>query len=86
MKRNLLGLFAVVLAVGASAFTVKTQQNTAAALYWYDAETLELINSVPTEQIPSNCRLTPARDCAYGFSQMPSQVDPNQAERTVFKP
>lgn len=86
MKKTLLPLAAVIVAIAASAFSPKAKQTTQ-ALFWYDAETLQPLNGgVATETIPSQCDRTNTTACAYGFASQQSNPNPANADDTVFKP
>jgi hypothetical protein len=86
MKKNLVPLFALLLAVGASAFTQATTKSSQ-ALFWYDAETLEPLNGgVATESIPSGCDRINTIDCAYGFTSAQQNPNPANAQDRVTKP
>lgn len=83
MKRISLGLFAAILAIGASAFTTNT--NNLVDYFWYDAETLELLNEQPTSQIPTGCDQVNQTPCAFGHESQTSTPDVNP-DITVRKP
>ena len=67
MKKRLFATVAVVLAVGASAFTkVNTQQKTTVVYYWYDAATNQELPGNPMAEPSSGCEST-GTGCAKGF-------------------
>ena len=79
MKKHLLSLIAIVLAIGFSAFTIPKKGNgTNQALYWYyvdnDMITVNPNNRVSTSQIEKSaaqaivtCEGETLNDCARGF-------------------
>lgn len=79
MKRNLLGLFAVVLAVAFSAFTSAKHNNSQTTLYWFTAnatfgdETVFTANQVTSlnvidDDAPTGiCNDAPEFKCVLGF-------------------
>jgi hypothetical protein len=76
MKKYLLGIFAVMLAIAATAFTVKPAHATN-VYFWYDAETKELMSSTPSELPPTGCQLTGGVICAFGHvDEVPANTDP----------
>ncbi len=67
MKKYLLSLFAILLAVGFSAFTPAPKATTGQnALYWYWEDTKILISDEPSVEPPNECELTGDPLCAYG--------------------
>lgn len=75
MKKYLVAIFAVILAVSATAFTAP-QNFDGEVYYWYDMSG-NLLSPVPTEKSPNGCD-EGTHACARGFINQTSQplVDP----------
>jgi len=78
MKKYFLGIFAAVLAVGMSAFTVihqKQAEATQQEYYWFD---LNGGYEGRSASVPTGCDLTHTRDCAYGYINVDDPNNPTQ--------
>ena len=72
MKKYLLGLFALMLIIVATAFTTYSHSNKPATSYfWYDATTGASLGS---GELPSNGCSAMGSNCARGF--LTQQIDP----------
>jgi Family of unknown function (DUF6520) len=85
MKKFLIPMLAVILAISGSAF--KTTVHTNQAYFWYDADNLTIMNGgAPSEDPPTGCDRTHSTPCAYGFTTtQQSPVNPANAQSTAFK-
>ena len=89
MKKYLSGLFAIVVAVSLSAFTLNkahTNNTTTTTYWWYDADNGVLLNSGGKTALPPNdCELMGGDICAYGHENTTStpSIDPDETAHFV---
>jgi uncharacterized protein YxeA len=77
MKKYLLGIIAIVMAVGFSAFTVKTENaKVDGELYWIleTDDTFYTFRTQTAEETATNCTGSMA-NCAYGYTAQPTLVN-----------
>jgi uncharacterized protein YxeA len=99
MKKQLLGIFAIIIAIGASAFTTNhnTNHKKTAALYWYDVtyDTMhpggyiqnadDFYVQSEKSQVASPCPTGTAKDCLRGFSSALTSYPDNSAGTDQIK-
>lgn len=83
MKKYLLGIFAVILAIGAMSFEASKKVSTV-EYYWYDAQTGDLIDNTKSETPPTGCSVDDGPLCAYGHTRMLEEnEDPSEGNPLI---
>ena len=92
MKKYLLGLFTIALAISASAFTKTTHTNKLTGFYWFQTDALGNITSYPAtapnqlDEPPFGCENQTEEICSKGYLNIKtvgSHVEPDPAPSEV---
>ena len=78
MKRNILAVLAIVIAMGASAFTAikdADKEKNLQQYYWFGLTGSYLGRSA---SVPSGCDLTNSKNCAFGYINVSDPSNPEQ--------
>lgn len=85
MKKYLLGIFTVALALIAMSFQSSTTSLTT-DYYWYRASDGVLLNEIPTSTPPTGCAVNGGITCAYGHTRMLEETeDPSDGNPFIVK-
>ncbi|HSU26793.1 MAG TPA: hypothetical protein VLJ68_00305 [Chitinophagaceae bacterium] len=85
MKKYLLGLLAILLAVGFSSFKSAPKKSSQTTYYWYDIVNYDPIGVEKTEEPGVECLTTNHGDrCAVGFLDVPSDPSTDTPDVDAF--
>lgn len=84
MKKYLMGMVAVFMAVTMSAFTLAPGSSAYDGFFWYDAGDGELLNQERMALPPNGCQLTGDPICAYGHINETSSPGVNPDEVAFY--